>query len=96
MQIFVKFLTGKTITLDVKPSDTIEKVKQKIQDKEVTLDYVSWDTVEIVKQAALCDRAFVASVLLYTPSSVLAVSLGPCCSISSHQEPSKQDCQSSK
>ena len=31
MQIFVK--TGKTITLDVEPSDTIENVKTKIQDK---------------------------------------------------------------
>jgi ubiquitin C len=34
MQIFVKTLTGKTITLDVDGSDTIEAVKQKIQDKE--------------------------------------------------------------
>merc|ERR1711916_51968 len=34
MQIFVKALTGKTITLDVEPSDTIENVKTKIQDKE--------------------------------------------------------------
>lgn len=34
MQIFVKTLTGKTITLDVDPSDTIDNVKQKIQDKE--------------------------------------------------------------
>ena len=33
MQIFVKTLTGKTITLDVESSDTIENVKQKIQDK---------------------------------------------------------------
>ena len=31
MQIFVKTLTGKTITLDVDSSDTIETVKQKIQ-----------------------------------------------------------------
>ena len=30
MQIFVKTLTGKTITLDVEPSDTIENVKQKV------------------------------------------------------------------
>jgi actin-related protein/ubiquitin len=30
----VKTLTGKTITLEVEPSDTIENVKQKIQDKE--------------------------------------------------------------
>jgi ubiquitin C len=34
MQIFVKTLTGKTITLDVESSDTIENLKQKIQDKE--------------------------------------------------------------
>ena len=34
MQIFVKTLTGKTITVDVEPSDAIENVKQKIQDKE--------------------------------------------------------------
>src|SRR3990167_3331474 len=34
MQIFVKTLTGKTITLEVEGSDTIENVKQKIQDKE--------------------------------------------------------------
>lgn len=34
MQIFVKTLSGKTITLDVEPSDTIENVKAKIQDKE--------------------------------------------------------------
>lgn len=34
MQIFVKMLTGKTITLDVEPSDTVENVKAKIQDKE--------------------------------------------------------------
>ena len=34
MQIFVKTLTEKTITLEVEPSDTIENVKAKIQDKE--------------------------------------------------------------
>ncbi|NXV86854.1 RS27A protein, partial [Calonectris borealis] len=34
MQIFVKTPTGKTITLEVEPSDTIENVKAKIQDKE--------------------------------------------------------------
>ena len=35
MQIFVKTLTGKIITLEVDPADSIENVKQKIQDKEV-------------------------------------------------------------
>ena len=33
MQIFVKTLTGKTITLDMEASDTIESVKAKIQDE---------------------------------------------------------------
>ena len=34
MQVFVKTLTGKTITLEVESSDTIDAVKAKIQDKE--------------------------------------------------------------
>ena len=34
MQIFVKTLTGKTVTLEVESSDTIATVKAKIQDKE--------------------------------------------------------------
>lgn len=37
MQIFVKTLTGKTITLEVEATDTIETVKGKIQDKEVSI-----------------------------------------------------------
>jgi len=34
MQIFVKTLTGKTITLEVEPADSIEAIKAKIMDKE--------------------------------------------------------------
>eukprot|EP01083_Nonionella_stella_P089091 248564_1 len=34
MQIFLKTLTGKTITMDVEPNDTIQNEKAKIQDKE--------------------------------------------------------------
>jgi ubiquitin-large subunit ribosomal protein L40e len=34
MQIFIKTLQGKTITLEVEPGDSIENIKQKIQDKE--------------------------------------------------------------
>ena len=34
MQILIKTLTGKTITTEVEPSDSIESLKAKIQDKE--------------------------------------------------------------
>lgn len=34
MQIFVKTLSGSTITLDVQPTDTVQKVKEYIFDKE--------------------------------------------------------------
>ncbi|MBQ8209570.1 MAG: hypothetical protein IJZ35_03180 [Clostridia bacterium] len=34
MQIFVKTFTGKTITLEVEPNDSIDAIKAKIQEKE--------------------------------------------------------------
>jgi ubiquitin C len=34
MQIFVKTLTGKTVTVEVESSDTISSIKEKIQQKE--------------------------------------------------------------
>ena len=37
MQIFVKTLTGKTITLDVEASDTVDNGKAKIQDIRASL-----------------------------------------------------------
>jgi ubiquitin len=35
MQIFIKTLTGKTVTLEVRPTETIAEVKEKIQDEEL-------------------------------------------------------------
>ena len=40
MQIFVKTLTGKTITLEVESSDTIESVKQKIYSRDKIIDII--------------------------------------------------------
>jgi len=34
MQIFIKALTGKSLNLECESTDTIESIKQKIQDKE--------------------------------------------------------------
>jgi ubiquitin len=34
MQLFVKTLTGKTVTVEVDPGATIDAIKQQVQDKE--------------------------------------------------------------
>jgi hypothetical protein len=41
MEIFVKTLTGKTIRIHVEPSDTIDNIKNKIQDLKASLWIIS-------------------------------------------------------
>lgn len=48
MQLFVKTLTGKTVTVDVEPGDSIETLKHKIQEKEVNLTITPEHTVVII------------------------------------------------
>ena len=58
MQIFVKTLTGKTITLEVEPSDTIENVKAKILDKEgipLNQQTLVFDDIELEDHKTMSD-----------------------------------------
>ena len=63
MQLFVKTLTGKTVTVDVEPGDSIETLKHKIQEKEVR-------SVTFVSLAVVC--IFLA-LFFFTTSLVVGV-----------------------
>jgi ubiquitin len=58
MQIYVKTLTGKTITLDVESSDSIEQIKIKIRDKEgiePELQRLLWNVIQLEDKRTLED-----------------------------------------
>lgn len=66
--IFVKTLTGKTITLEVETSDTINKVKAKIQDKEgfpTSQQRLVHDGKELEDRCTLSDHYIQTKATLY-------------------------------
>ena len=71
MQIFVKTLTGKTITLEVEPSDSIENVKAKIQVRRT----ISRQLATVLDRRSVCVRIFVCKSV----SAPVCVCASVCC-----------------
>jgi hypothetical protein len=70
MQIFVRMLTGKVITLDVDPSDTLETCKQKVLDKEaIPIEQQRW----IFNRQQLEDGKTLADYNIHKESTVYLV-----------------------
>jgi len=74
MQIFVKTLTGKTITLSVTPGDTVLLLKEKIQDKEG--GYSMCISSSIIR-LCLVDRVAHGVITLVSPTVTFRHSAGP-------------------
>ncbi|ERE68481.1 polyubiquitin [Cricetulus griseus] len=75
MQIFMKTLTSKTCILEVEPSDTIENMKAKIQDKQA-----SWD-ISIFMKTANVDLTLFCDSLPDDDNEMQIVVAGICFSI---------------
>ena len=58
MQIFLKTLDGKTITLEVDPSDTVSKVKEKIIEKEGWEGFVEPNEVKVILAGKVLEEGF--------------------------------------
>lgn len=76
MQIYVKILTGKTITLDIEASDPIENVKSKIQEKEGILpenQILTFDGETLENDRTLADYNIQKESTIYLTYSTLGI-----------------------
>ena len=76
MQIFIQTLSGKTITLEIEPSDTIENVKVKIQEKiglQPHIQHLSFSGQQLEDSRALLDYNVQAESILHLSTSSMQI-----------------------